>query len=180
MKQKHAYKYRFYPTDEPKQILARTFGCVRFVYNWALRQKTDAFYNDHQRLSYKDLSAMLPDVKKQEAYTWLADVASVPLQQSLRHLDRAFLNFFEGRARYPTFKKKSDRQPETCVGTAFTWRNGSLTLARMSEPLAIRWSRSLPEGAPLPVSRSPKTLLIAPLSASWWRMKFPNVLYTYT
>ena len=147
MKRKHAYKYRFYPTDEQKQILARTFGCVRFVYNWVLRQKTDAFYNDHQRLSYKDLSAMLPDVKKQEAYAWLADVASVPLQQSLRHLDRAFLNFFEGRARYPTFKKKSDRQSATYVGTAFTWRNGSLTLARMSEPLAIRWSRSLPDGA---------------------------------
>jgi putative transposase len=145
MKQKHAYKYRFYPTDEQKQILARTFGCVRFVYNWALRKKTDAFYKDHQRLYYKDLSAMLPDLKKQEAYSWLSEVASVPLQQALRNLDKAFINFFEGRAKYPAFKKKGNRQSATYVGSAFTWRNGVLTFAKMSEPLDIRWSRPLPE-----------------------------------
>ena len=46
MKQKRAYKYRFYPTAEQKQVLARTFGCARFVYNWALRHKTDAFYRE--------------------------------------------------------------------------------------------------------------------------------------
>src|SRR5260221_10403589 len=45
-----------YPTDEQKQMLARTFGCCRFIYNWALRQKTDAFYHEHRRLYYKDLS----------------------------------------------------------------------------------------------------------------------------
>jgi putative transposase len=53
MKQKRAYKYRAYPTDEQKSILARTFGCARFVYNWALRQKTDAFYKEQRRLYYK-------------------------------------------------------------------------------------------------------------------------------
>ncbi|GHO50707.1 RNA-guided endonuclease TnpB family protein [Ktedonospora formicarum] len=147
MKQIHAYKYRFTPTDEQKQTLARTFGCVRFISNWALRKKTDAFYNEHQRLYYKDLSAMLPDLKKQEASAWLSEVSSVPLQQALRHLDKAFLNFFEGRAKYPRFKKKRARQSATYVGTAFTWRNGCLTLAKMREPLAIRWSRLLPEGA---------------------------------
>ncbi|GHO65129.1 transposase [Ktedonobacter sp. SOSP1-52] len=145
MKQKRAYKYRFYPSDEQKQIFARTFVCVRFVYNWALRKKTDAFYNDNQRLYYKDLSALLPDLKKQKEYSWLSEVASVPLQQSLRNLDRAFINFFEGRAEYPTFKKKSNRQSATYAGTAFTWRNGALTLAKMSEPLDIRWSRPLPD-----------------------------------
>ena len=138
MKQKRAYKFRMYPTDEQKQTLARTFGCVRFVYNWALRQKTDAYYKDHQRLSYKDLSAWLPDLKKQEATAWLSDVASVPLQQALRHLDKAFGNFFEGRAQYPTFKKKRNQQSATYVGTAFSCRDGKITLAKMDEPLDIR------------------------------------------
>ncbi len=50
---------RIYPTDEQKHILARTFGCVRFVYNWALRQKTDAYYKEQKRLYYKDLSDAL-------------------------------------------------------------------------------------------------------------------------
>ncbi len=111
MEQKRAYKYRIYPTDEQKRILARTFGCCRFVYNWALRQKTDAFYNGQQRLYYKDLSEALTQLKKQSEYSWLTLVSSVPLQQALRHLDKAFLNFFEGRAEYPKFKKKRNRLP---------------------------------------------------------------------
>ena len=63
MEQKRAYKYRIYPTDEQKYILARTFGCVRYVYNWSLRQKTDAYYKEQKRLYYKDLSEMLTSLK---------------------------------------------------------------------------------------------------------------------
>jgi putative transposase len=147
MKQKRAYKYRFYPTEEQKQVLASTFGCCRYVYNWALRKKTDAYYEHQERLYYKDLSAALTELKKQEEYTWLNDVASVPLQQSLRHLDRAFLNFFEGRAEYPTFKKKKNIQSATYVGMAFKWESKQITPARMSEPLNIVWSRPLPKDA---------------------------------
>src|SRR5205809_245203 len=146
MQQKRAYKYRVYPTDEQKQVLARTFGCARFVYNWALRQKTDAFYQDKQRLYYKDLSESLTRLKQQEAYSWLSEVSSVPLQQALRHLDRAFLNFFEGRANYPTFKKKRHRQSATYTSNAFKWDGTQLTLAKMTEPLHIRWSRPVPDG----------------------------------
>ena len=147
MEQKRAYKYRIYPTDEQKLILARTFGCCRFVYNWALRQKTDAFYNEQQRLYYKDLSEALTQLKKQPDYSWLNEVSSVPLQQALRHLDKAFLNFFEGRAEYPTFKKKRNQQSATYTCNAFKWDGHSLTLAKMDEPLTIVWSRPLPDGA---------------------------------
>ena len=97
MKQKRAFKYRVYPTPEQQPILARTFGCCRFVYNWALRQKTDAYFNEQQRLYCKDLSERLTELKKQEETCWLSEVSSVPLQQALRHLDKAFINFFEGR-----------------------------------------------------------------------------------
>ncbi|HEX4208594.1 MAG TPA: transposase [Ktedonobacteraceae bacterium] len=116
-----------------------------------MRKKTDAYYKDNQRLYYKDLSALLPDLKKQEETAWLAFVASVPLHQALRHLDKAFINFFEGRGKYPAFHKKRHRQSATYVGTAFTWRNGALTLAKMSEPLDMVWSRLLPDGV-LPTS----------------------------
>jgi len=146
MKQKRAYKYRFYPTDEQKRILARTFGCCRFVYNWALRQKTDAFYKEHHRLYYKDTSLALTHLKKRPEYSWLAGVSSVPLQQALRHLDRAFANFFDGHASYPTFKKRRNQQSATYTSNAFMWDGTSLTLAKMDEPLTITWSRKLPEG----------------------------------
>ena len=146
MKQRKAYQYRIYPTQEQAHILARTFGCCRYAYNWALRARTDAFFQRGERLSYHQLAGMLTDLKKQEATAWLSEVSSVPLQQSLRHLDRAFRNFFEGRAQYPTFHKKHGVQAATYAANAFTWNGTQLTLAKMDAPLDIHWSRSLPKG----------------------------------
>lgn len=88
---------------------------------------------------------MLPDLKKQDP--WLCDVSSVPLQQSLRHPDKAFKNFFEGRANYPTFKKKQNSQSATYATNAFKWERKHLTLAKMDAPLDIHWHRSLPKDA---------------------------------
>src|SRR5437588_7827874 len=146
MKQKKAYKYRMYPTQEQAHILARTFGCCRYVYNWALRQRTDAFFQRSERLYYNQLAVLLTDLRKQEETAWLSEVSSVPLQQALRHLDRAFRNFFEGRAEYPTFHKKHGVQAATYAANAFTWDGKELTLARMETPLDIHWSRALPKG----------------------------------
>ena len=146
-KQKRVYRYRFYPTSEQASILARTFGCCRMVYNWALRERTDAYYQRGERLYYDALAARLTQLKRQEGYAWLNEVSSVPLQQALRHLDRAFLNFFEGRAAYPTFKKKHGEQAATYATSAFKWDGTYLTLAKMAQPLAIHWSRPLPNGA---------------------------------
>jgi putative transposase len=62
-------------------------------------------------------------------------------------LDRAFVNFFEGRASFPTFKQKHGEQAASYTAAAFTWKDGTLTLAKMQVPLDIRFSRPLPEGA---------------------------------
>ncbi len=145
MKQKKAYRYRFYPDDEQKRILARTFGCCRYVYNWALRARTDAYYQHGERLYYEDTAGRLTLLKKQEETMWLNEVSSVPLQQALRHLDRAFRNFFEGVASYPTFKKKRNQQAATYASNAFTWDGQTLTLAKMDAPLSIVWHRPLPD-----------------------------------
>lgn len=144
---KRAYKYRIYPTDEQALTLARTFGCCRFVFNWGLAKKSEAYKQDQTRLYYKHLSEGLTLLKKEEAYSWLSEISSVPLQQALRHLDKAFVNFFEKRGKYPTFKKKHARQSATYTNNAFTWRNGKITLAKMKEPLPIVWSRPLPDDA---------------------------------
>ena len=146
MKQKRAYQYRFYPTDEQKQILARTFGCARFVYNWALRLRTDAYYQDQKRGYYDETSAMLTNLNKQPEYSWLNEVSCVPTQQALRHLDRAFRNFFEGRAEYPTFHSRHGEQAAEYTTSAFKWDGTTLTLAKMEESLSIVWSRPLPKG----------------------------------
>ncbi len=144
MKQKRAYHYRFYPTPEQVQILARTFGCARYIYNWALRLRTDAYYKNQQRIGYYETSAQLTLLKKQTP--WLNEVSSVPLQQALSHLDRAFRNFFEGRAEYPKFHKKHGVQSASYMSSAFKWDGKQLTLAKMDAPLDIHWSRPLPKG----------------------------------
>lgn len=142
MKTKKAYKYRFYPTDEQAKQLAHTFGCVRYIYNYFLRQRQDAWYSRKEKIDYHATSAMLTVLKKQPDHSWLKDVPAVPLQQTLRHLHTAFLNFWAGRAKYPDFKKKSHRQSATYASSAFKWAGENLKLAKQEKPLDIRWSRS--------------------------------------
>src|SRR5690348_2827739 len=110
MQVKRAYKSRFYPTQEQARNLVCTFGCARFVYNWALHRRKRAYFDQGVTLSTKDLSGAITALKKEEGTAWLKEVSSVPLQQALRHLDTAYKNFFEGRTEYPTFKKKQDAQ----------------------------------------------------------------------
>ncbi|MDV7209619.1 RNA-guided endonuclease InsQ/TnpB family protein [Azotobacter beijerinckii] len=141
---KRAYKYRFYPTPEQAELLARTFGCMRFVYNSVLRWRTDAFFKEQKKVGYTQASARLTAIKKLPETAFLNEVSSVPLQQCLRHQQAAFKNFFEGRARYPAFKSKKHRQSAEFTSSAFRYRDGKLFLAKCDEPLAIRWSRPPP------------------------------------
>lgn len=141
---KRAYRYRLYPTDEQRQLLARTFGCVRVVWNRTLRYRTDAYYNDGESIGYVGANAYLSEMKRDDDLSWLREVSSVPLQQCLRHQQTAFRNFFEGRAGYPVFKSKHRRQSAEFTRSAFTYRDGQIKLAKCSEPLNVRWSRPLP------------------------------------
>lgn len=147
MEIKRAYRFRFYPTAEQKEILARTFGCARFAYNYMLKTRTDAYCNEQKRIGYHETSALLTALKKQSEYVWLNNVSSVPLQQALRHLQTAFCNFFAKRNKYPTFKSKFDKQSAEYTASAFKFDDGVLRLAKMADPLAIKWSRTLPKTA---------------------------------
>jgi putative transposase len=141
-----AFKYRFYPTAEQESLLRRTMGCVRLVYNKALAARTEAWYEHQERVEYVQTSSMLTSWKQEKELDFLNEVSSVPLQQGLRHLQKAFTNFFAGRAKYPNFKKKHNGGSAEFTKAAFRWRDEQVFLAKCSEPLAIRWSRFLPSG----------------------------------
>ncbi len=159
---KRAFKYRFYPTDAQAAELSRTFGCVRKVYNLALAARTQA-WTRQERVNYNQTSAMLTAWKKTEELAYLNEVSSVPLQQALRHLQTAFAHFFGQRAKYPRFKsRKKSRKSAEYTTSAFRFRDGGLTLAKMVEPLDIVWSRPLPEGA------SPSTVTVSQDAAGRW------------
>lgn len=142
-----AFKYRFYPTPEQESLLRRTMGCTRLVYNKALALRTDAYYQEQKRIGYLETSKALTGWKQEEGLEFLKEVSSVPLQQSLRCLQTAFTNFFEGRAKYPSFKKKSHGGSALFADTAFRLKDGELFIAKCKESLPIRWSRPLPRNA---------------------------------
>ncbi len=141
-----AYSYRFYPTPEQESLLRRTLGCVRWVYNKALHERTQAWYERTERVGYSQTSSMLTAWKKEEELDFLNEVSCVPLQQGLRHLQTAFSNFWAGRTKYPNFKKKHQGGSAEFSKSAFKYRNGQIYLAKCKEPLDIRWSRLIPEG----------------------------------
>ncbi|WP_326779343.1 RNA-guided endonuclease InsQ/TnpB family protein [Streptomyces sp. NBC_01445] len=159
---KRAFKYRFYPSDAQAAELSRTFGCVRKVYNMALAARTEAWARQ-ERINYNQTSALLTEWKKTEELAYLGEVSSVPLQQTLRHLQTAFAHFFAKRARYPRFKsRKKSRKSAEYTTSGFRFRDGEVTLAKMTEPLSIVWSRPLPHGA------APSTVTVSQDAAGRW------------
>ena len=142
-----AFYYRFFPTDAQAAQLGRTFGCARFVYNQALEFRSQAWQQEKKSVGYHETALKLTQWKKEPEKTFLSEVSSVVLQQSLLNLDTAFTNFFEKRAKYPKFKSRRHRQSVRYATNAFTFRGGSITLAKQSEALDIVWSRPLPDDA---------------------------------
>jgi putative transposase len=160
---KRAFKYRFYPTPEQADHLSRTFGCVRLVYNKALDARIRAWATERRSVSYVQSSALLTAWKKTAELAFLNEVSSVPLQQALRHQQAAFTAFYAKRARYPRFKsRRRSRASAEYTRSAFRWRGGQLTLAKLDQPLAIVWSRPLPEGA------QPSTVTVSRDAAGRW------------
>ena len=101
-----SYKYRLHPTKEQAEFFEKSFGCVRFVYNWALNQRIEAYQKDGTRISWVDSCKRLTELKKQEETKWLCEVANQSLQSSIRNMDSAFTSFFREKKGFPKFKSK--------------------------------------------------------------------------
>lgn len=163
---KRAYRFRFYPTPEQESLLRRTVGCCRKVYNLALDARSRAWTSERRNVTYVQTSAMLTAWKKTGEYSYLNEVSCVPLQQALRHLQAAFSNFFRQTGDYPTFKRKSHGGSAEFTRSAFRWdaERRELTLAKMHDPLPIRWSRTLPRKA------VPSTVTVSLDAAGRWHV----------
>ena len=135
-----AYKCRAYPDPGQAAMLARTFGCVRVVWNRTLAARHARWATERKPTSYRETDAALTAMKRLPVLAWLNEASSVPLQQTLRHQHNAFAAFFAGRARYPRYKSRRGRQAATYTRSAFRWRDGQLTLAKMTSPMTLVWS----------------------------------------
>lgn len=98
-------KFRIYPNREQQNLINQTLGCCRLIYNKGLSMRNEAYGNGN-KIGYSQTSAMLMELKKCEDFAFLKVIDSIALQQSLRDLDRGFVNFFQKRAAHPVFKSK--------------------------------------------------------------------------
>ena len=127
-----AYKFRIYPNDEQRILFAKTFGCVRMVYNYWLDRKIRQYEENKTNVTYTVCAKEMAAMKKTDEYAFLKEVDSVSLQQSLRHLDAAFQNFFrQPKAGFPKFKSKKRNKNSystVCINSNITIGNGYLKL----------------------------------------------------
>lgn len=100
------YKYRLHPNKAQAEFFEKSFGCVRFVYNWALNQRIEAYQKDGTRIGWVESCKRLTELKKQEETKWLCEVSIQSLQSAIRNMDSAFTRFFREKEGFPKFKSK--------------------------------------------------------------------------
>jgi putative transposase len=135
-----AYRCRAYPDQTQQQMLARTFGCVRVVWNHTLAARRARWQLERRRISYAQADRALTIMKRNPDLEFLNEVSAIPLQQALRHQEGAFAAFFGHRARYPRFKSRRGCQSATYTRKAFRMKDGALWLAKTAAPLRFTWS----------------------------------------
>jgi putative transposase len=134
-----AYKYRIYPTEEQKVLLAKTFGCCRFVYNWALNLKIEAYRQEKKTIAYKEVQdRMVNELKKDNQ--WLTEVNSQALLNTIRNLDTAYKNFFRDThaVGFPRFKSRKNRQSFQCPQhCSVDFKKGTLSIPKAKRIPAV-------------------------------------------
>lgn len=172
---KKAFQYEFYPNEEQKILLAKTFGCVRFVYNKNL-DLTKTYYENYVKANemYKSgliqslpirpiitdyvLSANVAQIKSNPDLSWLYEVSSVALQQTAIDLNTAFSRFFKHQSKFPKFKSKRDKQSFRLVGKVFKvdMETGTVFLPKSKVGIKLSYSRKLPcEPSRVTISKLP-------------------------
>ncbi|MFL8801470.1 MULTISPECIES: IS200/IS605 family element RNA-guided endonuclease TnpB [unclassified Clostridioides] len=127
MIQMRAFKFRIYPNQTQKEIIEKSFGCSRFVYNRVLALQKEKYENEGESYSKYDLIKKLPSLKKE--YEWLKEVDSTSLQATIDDLDSAYKNFFRefkkgNKQGFPKFKSK--RNPKRSFESK--WVNNNITI----------------------------------------------------
>lgn len=161
---KRRWTFRCYPTPDQERVLGRTFGAVRFVWNWALRLRSDGFRKG-ERIGYPETGRMLTLLKQKPETAWLNEISSVPTQQVLRDLQTAFSAFFDKRAAYPSFKKRTGYASAeyTTNGFRFDPETRTLSIAKIGA-LKVKWSRRrIPDPSSVRVIQKPSGAMFVSL-----------------
>lgn len=127
-----AYKYRIYPNKKQQELIQKTFGCTRFVYNYYLNKRKEMYENDKTTFTYNMCSKDLTNLKKE--LEWLKEPDKDSLQKALKDLDMAYQNFFKGHTGYPKFKSKKNRYKSyrtSCTNNNIRFENKHIKLPKL-------------------------------------------------
>ena len=108
-----SFKYRIYPNEEQRILLEKHFGCTRFVYNYFLDYKQTQYKTTGTSGTYNQVAKELVNLKEDSNYSWLKEVNSQSLQQSLKDMFNSYERFFRGLSKFPKFKKKGEKNSFT-------------------------------------------------------------------
>ena len=137
-----AYRFRLYPNKEQTELLAKHFGCARFVYNYFLNQRKEQYQFTGKSDNFYAQEKALTELKKQEEMIWLKEVNAQSLQYALRCLDSAYTNFFKKRAKFPSFKSKHSKNSFTVPQRA-SIAGGRLFVPKFREGIKCRVHRTI-------------------------------------
>ncbi len=138
-----AYKYRIYPNKDQTVLLAKHFGCARYIYNYGLEQKIKAYSETKKSISRFVIQSDLPKLKKAEETKWLSEVNSLSLQAALLNLDMAFTRFFKEKKGFPKFKSKHDNNQSFQVpqNTGVDYEAKRVYLPKFKEGIKCKFNR---------------------------------------
>ena len=136
------YKFRIYPSAEQEVLLAKHFGCTRFVYNHFLNERKEQYQKDKKSDNYYAQARSLTEIKNKADTEWLKEVNSQTLQFALRSLDTAFLNFFRGNAQFPKFKSRKHKNTFT-IPQFGSISDGLLHIPKFKEGIKIKLHRDI-------------------------------------
>ena len=143
MKMNRAYNFRLSPNKEDRVILSKHFGSVRFVYNTMLKFKKYYYDETGINLNYFELCKALTHLKKLEEYSWLREVSNQSLQATLKNINKAFTNFFEGRAGYPKFKSKKTHKFSFNLSQNISIVNNRLKIVKFPSGIKVKLHREI-------------------------------------
>lgn len=140
-----AFKCRIYPNKTQKELIQKTFGCARFVYNYYLNKRIDLYTNENKSMTYNTCSKDLTILKSE--LQWLREPDKDSLQKSLKDLDMAYKKFFKEHTGFPKFKSKKDRHKSyrtSCTNNNIKFLNKHIQLPKLGN-VKIR-DKMIPQG----------------------------------
>ena len=131
-----SYKYKLRPSSEQIVLLNKHFGSIRFTYNYFLNERKKEYETNKNTINYYDNAKALTELKKSQDYTWLNEINSQSLQESLKNLETAYKNFFRFKKGFPKFKSRKSKNSFT-VPQFVKLINGKLKMPKFKEPIDL-------------------------------------------